>query len=138
MTVAGFIRMGASGGRLLSALLVVALLVCHGVLGVLHQVPAGPHGAPGYGHHQAPVDGAGPERAAHPEERGGGHAVIHAEYAAVLSVVVLGMILGLLLRRAGRTYGRVMLQSDRCVPTLAAPHLLRGPTSTLRLQVFRL
>ena len=116
--------------RLVAALLAVALLLCHGALGALHQASSWPveHAT---GHHApptAPMDH-------HAEHHG--VPVAHADYAAALFVVLLGAALALLARRflawglaaAPRLFGRVSLSFFLRPP--------RGPTLPL-LQVFRL
>lgn len=144
MTNAGlFIREDAPGwsrGELLSAVLVVALLICHGALGALHQVswPATPPG--GMHHATAAQDAAAAlqgHTSGHPPDRRAGHPVGSSDYAAALfSVLLLGTILALLLRvtpwrESSSGAGGVGLA--RPPAGLPPP---RGPTAPL-LQVFR-
>lgn len=122
----------AGRGRLVAALLVVALILCHGVLGALHQVSSWSAEHAG-GHHAA---AAAPAAVDHHAEHHGG-LVAHTDYAAAIFVVLLGAVLVLLSGRfparglaiAHRLFGRVFL------PLSLLPR--RGPTLPL-LQVFRL
>ena len=130
----GVFRIEAGGpiggrGRLVAALLAVALLFCHGALGALHQVSSWPAEHAG-GQPHAPA--TAPATAEHH-----GGPVAHADYAAVFFVVLLGAALALLLGGLSlrgtvvspRIFGRVFL------PLFLRPP--RGPTPPL-LQVFRL
>ncbi len=121
-------------GRLLAALTVAVLLLCHGAFGALHLVsgpvapslPAGGHAA---GHHSASAfDGE------HPASQHAG-----AEYFAVLLGIFLGGSALCLLLRYGRRRSGPFLASGRSVGLLRAAvfKLPRGPTPPL-LQVFRL
>ena len=121
-----------SKGRQLALLLVGTLLLCHGVFGVLHLcfTPVAPthqiHEHPSF----ADETGVGHE-----------HPVCHlsgAEYFAVLFTAFLGLVLGVLLKRA-RLWDRVtsLKFSEPYLPPLV-PHPPRGPTDLPVLQVFRL
>lgn len=120
-------------GRLVAALLIVALLLCHGALGALYQasLQAVEHGG---GHHAHAM-----ERPA-PADHGMGHhagLVAHADYAAVLFGVLLGATLVLI---PGR-FPALSFAAAPCAPRPAyiQPVLIppRGPILPL-LQVFRL
>ena len=121
-------------GRLVAALLIFALLLCHGALGALHQASskAVEHDAGGHHAHTA----AQPVSADH----GVGHhdgPIAHTDYAAVLFVVLLGAAFLLL---SDRFVARSLAVSSRTsgrVPSTLALLLPRGPTLPL-LQVFRL
>lgn len=126
---------GSPTNRLLSLLLVAALLVCHGAFGVLHQFPV--HDMQEEEHSSAMERGADPEE--HPSHHGGGeHLSGGSNYAAVIFVVLLGA--ALVLRLGGlrlRVAQVVRRQAGRKFPTAVAPYLPRGPTAPV-LQVFRL
>lgn len=126
---------GSPTTRLLSLLLVAALLACHGAFGVLHQFPG--HGLQVEEHSSAMEQGAGLEE--HPSHRGGGESLPGgSNYAAVIFVVLLGA--ALVLRLSGfrlRVAHMVRRQAERNFPTAIAFHLPRGPTAPV-LQVFRL
>lgn len=120
--------------RFLAALVVAALLLCHGAFGALHVVagplatslPAGGHAA---GH---------PSTGAH----GGEHlAPLHtcAEYFAVLLGLFAGGSALWLLLRKGRRRGEMCFAPRRFAsrPPAALLELPRGPTPPT-LQVFRL
>lgn len=125
--------LAAGRGRLVAALLVVALILCHGALGALHQAPSWPAEHAG-GHHAAAA--ATPGAVNHHAEHHVG-LVSHTDYAAVLFVVLFGAVLVLLSGRfyagglaiAHRLFGRIFLPLPLLLP--------RGPTLPL-LQVFRL
>jgi hypothetical protein len=121
-----------SKGRQLALLLVGTLLLCHGVLGVLHlcSTPT----APMHQTHEHPsfADGTA---------AGHDHPACHltdAEYFVVLFTAFLGLVLGLLLKRA-QLWGRVtsLKPSKLYLPPLVS-HPPRGPTDLPVLQVFRL
>jgi hypothetical protein len=121
-----------SKGRQLAILLVGAILLCHGVLGVLHLCSTST--VPVHQTHEHPsfTD----ETAA-----GHDHPVCHltgTEYFAVLYTAFLGLLFGLLLKGA-RLWGRVasFRPSKPYLPPLVA-HPPRGPTNLPVLQVFRL
>ena len=123
----------AGRDRLVAALLAVALLFCHGALGALHQASTWPAEHAGVQHH-APA--AAPSTAEHHAGHHGGP-VVHADYAAVLVVVLLGAALALLL---GGFSARGTVVSPRVFGRVFLPLFLRaprGPTLSL-LQVFRL
>jgi hypothetical protein len=120
-----------SKGRQLALLLVGAILLCHGVFGILHlcSTPT----APTHQTHEHPsfADGTA---------AGHDHPVCHltgAEYFAVLFTAFLGLVLGLL--KCARLWGRVasFRPSRPYLPPLVS-HLPRGPTNLPVLQVFRL
>lgn len=130
---------GSLRRRLLSVLMVVALLLCHGALGALHQVswPAAPEGA-----HHATV--AGDAAAAsqghaveHPWEHRAGHPTGPSDYAAALfSVLLLGTVLALLLGAASPWGSAAGPDNIGLTPSPAGLPPPRGPTVPL-LQVFR-
>ena len=151
MLVKGTQTMGdvaAGRDRLVAALLALALILCHGALGAMHQVSSWTVEDEG-GHHAATtVSSAGVGHTAHHGATAGpsvvvGHAghhggpVAHADYAAALFVVLLGAALALFpgrfatlnLAASRRVFGRVSPHSSLRPP--------RGPTLPL-LQVFRL
>ena len=116
-------------GRLVAALLIVALILCHGALGALHQVSSWPAEHAG-GHHAA-----APAPVNHHAEHHGGP-MAHTDYAAALFVALLGATLVLLSGRflarglsAHRVFKRVLVPLSPLPP--------RGPTLPL-LQVLRL
>jgi len=121
-----------SKGRHLALLLVGAILLCHGVLGVLHLCSTST--VPVHQTHEHP---------SFTDETVAGHdhPVCHltgAEYFAVLYTAFLGLLFGLLLKGA-RLWGRVasFRTSKPSLPSLVA-HPPRGPTNLPVLQVFRL
>lgn len=146
MTNTGLVGEDAPGSLrrgLVPALLVVALFLCHGVLGGLHQVcgpaaseqthqAAGTGGAAAFqGHSQEHSQEHSPDqRAAHP--------VVPSDYAAALLVFLVGGTIATLLLRGVPLRGAMSgLVGMGRIPT---PRLLpppRGPTAPL-LQVFRL
>ncbi len=136
MLIARPFRQGASrlfGERFLTALLVVALLLCHGALGGLHQVSAKP-AVPEQAHHVSA------DEAMSPQEHQGGHQGSHplssSDYAAALSVVLLlGAVLVLVLS-GGLTRRPELRILERVLPPPGF-RPIRGPTAPL-LQVFRL
>lgn len=138
----GLVREDAPGSLrrgLVPALLVVALFLCHGVLGGLHQVcgPAASEQA-----HQAAVSGGAAALQGHSQEHsqdhGAAHPISSSDYAAALFVfLLLGTIVALLLGGAPLRGSTARLVTIGRIPT---PLLLpppRGPTAPL-LQVFRL
>lgn len=131
-------------GRLTTALLVVAVLVCHGLFGAAHQTFTPATGA--HVHHASPHKQA----SAFGEAQGGdhtghqtghheaGHLAGSADYAAVLVTILFGAVLRLLrgilllnaapaLQSAGRSFRNA----------IARIHHLRRPALPA-LQVFRL
>ena len=112
------------------ALLLVALLFCHGFLGALHQV-CGPS------EHSHPAG----EHPSHTQGDSSDHPAAHlgcSEYAAVLISVLFGAIIALLL--SGVRAWRKLHDSPRLLKRFLPPlilHLPRGPTAPV-LQVFRL
>jgi len=130
-------------GRLSAAILVVAILVCHGLFGAAHQtfmpstVTHGHHmQAQAYDHgknHEGHLTG---HQTGHHEA---GHLAGGAEYGAVLITVLLGTALGLLLRaihlRDATTSFHPADRRFRVEPT--GLHFPRGPALPA-LQVFRL
>lgn len=117
--------------RITALVLLVALLLCHGLLGVAHQL-AGPLDSTHHsveGSSQAPVE----DRGDYPDD----HRLGYSDYVAALVSILFGAVIGLLLSGA-RTWD-----------ASAAPRLLRryfpplvfysarGPTPPLT-QVFRL
>ena len=121
-----------SKGRQLALLLVGTLLLCHGVLGVLHLCSTTT--APTHQTHEHPS-------IADETVVGHDHPVCHltgAEYFAVLFTAFLGLVLGLLLKGAW-LWGRVTslkLSKPYLPPLVSYPP--RGPTKLPVLQVFRL
>jgi hypothetical protein len=115
--------------RLLTLLLVGALLLCHGAFGSLHQVKG-----PVLSEHLT-VE----EHTSHHEEHGpaDGHPVGEHDYAAALFALLLGMVYALL---RGETRSRDAFPAPRrtgSLPTTRVFHLPRGPGPPLS-QVFRL
>ena len=124
---------GSKGRQLLALLLVGTLLLCHGVLGVLHLCST-PTIAPTHQTHEHPSF----------EDAtliGHDHPMCHlagAEYFVVLFTVFLGLVLGLLLKGA-RLWGRVAsLRTSKPYLSPLVSHPPRGPTNLPVLQVFRL
>lgn len=130
--------LGLGTGRLLAALLVAAVLLCHGVFGAAHLVsgtgdfspPAGEHAAghsPDEGH-----DGAGHG------ERPASHHADAGYFAALVGIFLGGPALWLLIRKTRRRGGIFRaLRRFAGRPLPATFKLPRGPTPSL-LQVFRL
>ena len=124
---------------LVPAVLVVALFLCHGVLGGLHQAcgPAASEQA-----HQAAVTGGAAALQGHSQEHSpdhrAGHPISSSDYeVALLVFLVLGTVAALLLggaRLRGPTARSVTTGRIPPPPLLPPP---RGPTAPL-LQVFRL
>jgi len=111
-------------------LLVVAILFCHGFLGVLHQTC----GPPEHSHLTA-------QHSAHAPGDSGDHSEAHlgcSDYAAVLISVLLGAVICLLLKGV-RTWSRFALSRflERYYALPLVLHPSRGPTIPI-LQVFRL
>ena len=122
-------------GRLVAALLIVALLLCHGALGALHQAstPRAVEHAGGHDGAHATVQHASADHGVGDNDG----PVAHADYAAVLFVVLLGAAFLLL---SGRFAARGLVVSSRAswrVPSTLALLPPRGPTLPF-LQVFRL
>jgi hypothetical protein len=114
--------------RLLSLLLVGALLLCHGALGSLHQLEC----CVLFEH---PLT----EYTSHQEEHGAAddHTSGARDYAAALFVLLLGMIYALLRREARDRYALPAPRRSGLLPAIKTFHLPRGPDPPL-LQVFRL
>jgi hypothetical protein len=118
--------------KVLALLLVGALLLCHGIYGVVHLCSASSVFV-SEGHEYSSLAQMGmvdheDHPSCHPEG---------AEYFAVLFAAFLGLVLGLLLEGA-RPYGKVATSFAldlRLRPSV--PYPPRGPTLTV-LQVFRL
>ena len=119
-------------GGLLPALLIAALLLCHGVLGFAHQVSCDPCGTVGpTGTHHGSTAGAGGNAV---DEHAGGMG--GTAYAAVVIAALGATILALLFVYRRRALGVfVSLPSWRPIPILS--YHPRGPTLP-SLQVFRL
>ncbi len=135
------VRDAWSGRVLLALLLAGALLMCHGLYGVSHQVYATLH-AEHYSHaHTAHTDTHGATTVGEQppvKHQGGdeeGH-LGHVAYAAALLVVSLGVVLWLL--GAGRTWTRSGQSS--LLKWAVPPRFLSPPPrpSPALLQVFRL
>ena len=126
----------AGRDRLVAALLVLTLLLCHGALGAMHQVSSQTVECPGEhagGHHTTTA--GSPAAAGHAGHHGA--PVAHADYAAAVFVVLLGAALALF---SGRFAARGLTASRRVFGRVHASSFLRpprGPTLPL-LQVFRL
>lgn len=115
----------------MAPLVLLAVLLCHGFLGALHQTcdsPVHSHLAGAHLVHTPSEDPGG-----HPE----GMHLGCSDYAAVLISMLFGAVVGLLLKGV-RAWGTLV------VPPLLwrfsqpiVPHPPRGPTTTV-LQVFRL
>ncbi len=138
--VIGFVPDGWSGGVLLASLLAAALLLCHGLFGVSHQVFSSLH-AEHFSHgHASHTDSHGSGVGEQPpvqhySDDGEGH-LGHVAYAAALLVVSLGVVLWLL--GAGRTWARSGQSS--LLKWAVPPRFLSPPPrpSPALLQVFRL
>jgi hypothetical protein len=122
------------GIRQLSVLLVGTLLLCHGAFGALHLVCYPPQCAGDAEHsaeHQAAAGGVGDSHE-HPADHG-----TSTGYFAVLAVGLLGVLLGLLPKRA---LLRIRLDARRPAVLRRVPAVLRPPPTPtpLTLQVFRL
>ena len=112
---------------LLAPLLVVALLLCHGAAGGLHQSALEPAAA-----HALPAGGHSPQ---HPAE----HSPSHAGYVAYLAAF-FAALLGAVIRPAvGKAGGRLPAPPATLRVAFAAPPLCRGLAPTAAsLQIFRL
>lgn len=131
----------AARGRLLTALLVVALLLCHGAFGALHLLahpcdPCNSAEVPGTHHSAAQEEAAA-------GDAGGGvvkelaHGAGYSVYFAVVVAFSGAMVLKLLLGGARKPVKAAILRpSQPRHPPLVRP-LSLGPTPPL-LQVFRL
>jgi hypothetical protein len=122
------------GVRQLSVLLAGTLLLCHGVFGALHLICYSPLCVDGAEHTAEHKSAAGALGDTH--EHSADHEA-STEYFAVLVFGLLGLLLGLLLKRAP---SRSRLDTRWSVvfrPVLAVSHPPPTPTS-LTLQVFRL
>ena len=120
---------GPTTKSIVTPLLLVAFLFCHGFLGAVHQIPDPPdrsHLAGGHSSH-APAGGL----CGHP-----GMCLGHPEYAAVLVSVLFGAVIGLLLNSARWSGLAASGLPERSFPPLIL-HPPRGPTVSL-MQVFRL
>ena len=120
-------------GRLVAALLIFALLLCHGALGALHQASSRAVDHAGGHHAHAAMQ---PASADHGLGHHGGP-VAHADYAAVLFVVLLVAALLLLSGRSAKRSLAVSFRASGRIPWTLALVPPRGPTLPL-LQVFRL
>ncbi len=123
----------AWGDRLVAAIPTVALLLCHGALGALHQASSQVV-EQGAGGHHVPVSGSS---ASGHHAKDHSDSVAHADYAAALFVVLLGTALALFV---GRFRTRALVMPPRLFGRVSRPLFLRpprGPTLQL-LQVFRL
>lgn len=129
------VRLWADNG-LLALLLVAAVLLCHGALGAAHQIGAGPAISPETAGAHASLVAGGEEAGGHSGGQGEAHPA-HVNYAAILLLISVGVVLGLLLGRS-RRWRRVAVLSlaGRRLPPVV-PRCARGPTLPL-LQVFRL
>ena len=122
--------------RLATLCLVGALLLCHGIFGVLHLCSTG-HAASANSHltHE---HHASPEAGANTTEHPVCHPMHAGDYYAVFLAVFLGLVFGLLLLKGTRLWSTSTVSATvyRCFrpPVL---HFPRGPTLPV-LQVFRL
>lgn len=135
---------GAAGGRLQAALVVVALLLCHGALGGLHLAhlahpcdPCDPPAEAAGAHHPAAAQqAASGDIGGEGTPDGSAHGTGASGYFAVLLVLfgatVLKLLVGL---RTPTTVAALRPSLPRHAPV--ADVLPRGPTLPL-LQVFRL
>src|SRR5215216_5264713 len=123
--------LGWPRGRLLALLLVGALLLCHGVFGVLHRCSD-----PSMPMHQDHEHLSFMEKGTSTHEHTPCHAA-GAEYFAVLFAAFLGLVLGLLLTgtRLWASLAAPLTAGRRFAPLVFHPP--RGPTLPV-LQVFRL
>lgn len=113
-------------------MLLVALLLCHGLLGVVHQLAGPPDGSRHSGEQSfhAPAGDQG----GHPGDH---HRLGHLDYAAALTSILFGAVIGLLLSGA-RAWG--VSAASRLLQRYSPPLVFypaRGPTPPLT-QVFRL
>lgn len=138
----GFSRehgLGSFQRRLPAAFVVVALLLCHGVLGGLHQV-CGP-AASEQAYQPAANGGAGIlqwHSQEHPNDHSAGHPVSSSDYAAALFVfLVLVSAVSLLLGGGPMRGPMARLATAGRIPTPPIFPPPRGPTAPL-LQVFLL
>jgi phosphotransferase system glucose/maltose/N-acetylglucosamine-specific IIC component len=122
------------GARQLSVLLAGTLLLCHGVFGAMHLICYSPlcvDGAEHTAEHQSAAGAVGDTR-----EHSADHEA-STEYFAVLVFGLLGLLLGLLLKRAPSRSRLDTRWSAVFRPLLAVSHPPPTPTQ-LTLQVFRL
>jgi hypothetical protein len=122
----------ATPGKVLAALLVAALFVCHGVFGYEHQLTpaAEPMQAPETSSaHHAQHHGPTPDQGAHHEHPSDGG------YFATLLVLLLGVLLSCAIAPAGFGHPTAKLLRRSSRPPLFYPP--RRPTAPT-LQVFRL
>ncbi len=135
MTSAKSTLLGSGGltrAKVLALLLVGALLLCHGIYGVVHLCSASSVSVPEGHEHSSLAQSGMVTHEDHPSCHLEG-----TEYFAVLFAAFLGLVLGLLLEGA-RPYGKVATSFAldlRLCPYV--PYSPRGPTLTI-LQVFRL
>jgi hypothetical protein len=125
--------------RHLSVLLVGTLLLCHGAFGALHLFCNSPECLSDARHaaeHRAEIGGAVGDAHEHPAEHGVGHGA-SAAYFAVLDFGLLGLLLGLLSRRAPLRISRAARWPVALGPVPAVSHPPSTPTPRF-LQVFRL
>ena len=81
--------------RITALVLLVALLLCHGLLGVAHQLAGlldGPHHSA-----QGPFHAPAGDRGDHPGDH---HRLGHLDYTAALVSILFGAVIGLLLSGA--------------------------------------
>jgi phosphotransferase system glucose/maltose/N-acetylglucosamine-specific IIC component len=122
------------GARQLSVLLAGTLLLCHGVFGALHMICYSPlcvGGAEHTAEHQSAA-GAVDDTHEHSADHEGS-----TEYFAVLVFGLLGLLLGLLIKRAPSRSRLDMRWSAVFRLVLAVSHPPPTPTP-ITLQVFRL
>ena len=143
----GLSGLTARRGRLVATLLAVALLFCHGAFGALHQFSLqssehsgghhAPAAAPAAMDHQTEHQALAPPTSTDHQTGHQGGPLAHADYAAVLFVVLLGAALALFSVRSPVRSLTVAAHSPGRGLVPFSPRLPRGPTLPL-LQVFRL
>jgi hypothetical protein len=127
------------GTRRLSVLLVGTLLLCHGVFGALHLICYPPQCLGDAGHaaeHQATAGGTADGAHEHPADHETRHGTGDGYYAVVV-LGLLGLLLGLLPKRAP---SRIRLDVRRPVVLHLVAAVFRPPPTPTpsSLQVFRL
>ncbi len=122
----------AANGGLLPVLLIAAVLLCHGVLGAMHQVWCDPCEASraSVEHHESTTDTGGNESGHASGLAGIAYAAVMTAFLGVALLGLLGIVRGLLEASISRTSGWHLF------PTVSQ-HRPRGPTLP-SLQVFRL
>ena len=122
----------ARPGKVLAALLVAALFVCHGIFGYEHQLTSAAEpmqASETSSAHHAQHHGPTPDRGAHYEHPS------HGGYFATLLVLLLGVLLSCAIAPAGFEHPTPkLLRRSSCPPLFYPPRRPTAPT----LGVFRL